>query len=80
MKRIVILISGRGSNMVAIFDAIAAGMLPVQVAAVISNRPDAAGLDEARVRGVDVQLAMVRRRRENAALLATPLVVLDGGE
>lgn len=41
---IVILISGRGSNMVSILDAIDSGDLPVTVAAVISNRPNAPGL------------------------------------
>ena len=48
MKRIVILISGRGSNMLSILDA----NLPVEVAAVISNRRDAAGLASARARGI----------------------------
>jgi phosphoribosylglycinamide formyltransferase-1 len=43
MKNIVILISGRGSNMQAILEA----GLPVKVAAVISNRADAAGLEVA---------------------------------
>ena len=43
MKRIVILISGRGSNMEAIFNA----RLPVQIAAVISNEPTAKGLTTA---------------------------------
>ena len=43
MKSIVILISGRGSNMQAILDA----QLPLDVRAVISNRPDAKGLDTA---------------------------------
>lgn len=42
---IVILISGRGSNMISIVDAIESGDLAVTVAAVISNRPDAAGLE-----------------------------------
>lgn len=41
---IVILISGRGSNMKSIVEAIKSGSLDVTVAAVISNRPDAAGL------------------------------------
>ncbi len=41
---LVILISGRGSNMVSIVDAINAGELPATVAAVISNRPDAPGI------------------------------------
>jgi phosphoribosylglycinamide formyltransferase-1 len=48
MKRIVILLSGRGSNMEAIVRACAAESWPAQVAAVISNRADAAGLDFAR--------------------------------
>lgn len=42
---IVILISGRGSNMISIVDAIESGSLDAKVAAVISNRPDAAGLE-----------------------------------
>lgn len=42
---IVILISGRGSNMVSIVDAIDSGDLPANVAAVISNRPAAPGLE-----------------------------------
>ena len=41
---IVILISGRGSNMKSIVEAVKSGSLDVTVAAVISNRPDAAGL------------------------------------
>lgn len=52
MKRIVILISGRGSNMEAIVQACAAEGWPAQVAAVISNRPDAAGLKYAAARGI----------------------------
>ena len=49
VKRIVILISGRGSNLGAIIEA----KLPLQVCAVISNRPQAAGLDIARRHGID---------------------------
>ncbi|WP_028535187.1 phosphoribosylglycinamide formyltransferase [Paludibacterium yongneupense] len=49
MKTIVILISGRGSNMRAIVDADIAN---VRIGAVISNRPDAAGLAFARERGI----------------------------
>lgn len=44
MKSLVILISGRGSNMRALFEA----KLPVRIAAVISNNPDAAGLEIAK--------------------------------
>src|SRR5262245_17802305 len=52
MKRIVILISGRGSNMQAIVQRCAAEGWPAQVAAVIANRPDAAGLSFAREHGI----------------------------
>ena len=48
VKSIVILISGRGSNMDAILDA----GLPLTIKAVISNRPDASGLASAAQRGV----------------------------
>lgn len=52
MKRIVILISGRGSNMEAIVRACAAEGWPAQIAAVISNKPDAAGLNFAAEHGI----------------------------
>ena len=52
MKNIVILISGRGSNMEALIAARDAGNLPVNIAAVISNRPDAAGLETAARAGI----------------------------
>ena len=51
MKRLGILLSGRGSNFVAIADSIAAGRLQAEIAVVISNRPDAAGIAAARDRG-----------------------------
>lgn len=52
MKRIAILISGRGSNMEAIVKACAREGWPAEVVAVISNRPEAAGLDFARAHGI----------------------------
>ena len=52
MKRIVILISGRGSNMEAIVRRCADERWPAQVAAVIANRPQAAGLAFAREHGI----------------------------
>lgn len=48
-----VLISGRGSNLQAIIDAIHDGRLRARIALVISNRPDAAGLDRARAAGID---------------------------
>ena len=48
-----ILLSGRGSNFVAIADAIAAGRIPdARIAVVISNRPEAPGIEVARRRGL----------------------------
>lgn len=52
MKRIVILISGRGSNMEAIVQRCAAEAWPARIAAVVSNRPDASGLAFAAAHGV----------------------------
>ena len=52
MKSVVILISGRGSNMQAIVEA----GIPVRIAAVISNRPDAAGLEWASTHGIATQI------------------------
>jgi phosphoribosylglycinamide formyltransferase-1 len=49
---VVVLISGRGSNLEAILDAIADGELPVEIRAVISNRPDAAGLQRPALLGL----------------------------
>ncbi len=55
MKNLGILLSGRGSNFVAIADSIAAGRIPdARIAIVISNRADAPGLEVARQRGFDV--------------------------
>jgi phosphoribosylglycinamide formyltransferase-1 len=53
-QRIVVLISGRGSNMEAIVRACAAEAWTAQVVAVISSRPDAAGLAFAAAHGIDV--------------------------
>ena len=52
-RRLGVLISGRGSNLQAIIDAIAAGRLAAEIAVVVSNRPNAPGLDLARRAGVE---------------------------
>ncbi|WP_430422971.1 phosphoribosylglycinamide formyltransferase [Methylibium petroleiphilum] len=88
MKRIVILISGRGSNMEAIVEACAAQAWPARIAAVISNRADAAGLDYAAARGIATAVVEHRtyadREGFDAALAqaidahAPDLVVLAG--
>jgi len=53
MRNLGILLSGRGSNFVAIADSIDAGRIPgARIAIVISNRPDAPGIEAARTRGL----------------------------
>jgi len=56
MKRIVILISGRGSNMEAIVRACAEQRWPAQVVAVLANRPRAGGLQFAAAQGIATQV------------------------
>lgn len=51
--RLGVLISGRGSNLQSIVDAIARGDLDATVAIVVSNRPDAAGLQRAAEAGIE---------------------------
>jgi phosphoribosylglycinamide formyltransferase-1 len=53
MKRIGILLSGRGSNFLAIADSVASGRLQAEIAVVISNRPDAPGIALAQDRGLN---------------------------
>lgn len=53
MKRLGILLSGRGSNFEAIADNVAAGKIDATIAVVISNRPEARGLEIARARGLN---------------------------
>ena len=52
-RRIGVLISGRGSNLQAVIDSIAAGRLEAEIAVVISNRASAAGLERARAAGIE---------------------------
>jgi formyltetrahydrofolate-dependent phosphoribosylglycinamide formyltransferase len=51
--RVAVLISGRGSNMAALIEAARSPEFPAEIALVISNRADAAGLDLARRAGVE---------------------------
>lgn len=56
LPRLVVLISGRGRNLQAIIEATRRGELAADVALVISNRADAAGLDIARAAGIATQV------------------------
>ena len=59
--RIAILISGRGSNMIALADAVAEGKIPnAELAVVVSDQPNAAGLIKARER--DIETLVIERR------------------
>jgi phosphoribosylglycinamide formyltransferase-1 len=51
-KRVAVLISGRGSNMMALIEAAEERSYPAEIALVLSNRPDAAGLAHARAHGI----------------------------
>jgi phosphoribosylglycinamide formyltransferase-1 len=53
-KRVGVLISGRGSNLQSLIDACRAADFPAEIVAVISNRPDAPGLQRARDAGIAV--------------------------
>jgi phosphoribosylglycinamide formyltransferase 1 len=60
-RTIGVLISGRGSNLQALIDAIAESRLDAKIGLVISNRSDAAGLDRARVAGIETVVVDHRR-------------------
>jgi phosphoribosylglycinamide formyltransferase 1 len=51
-RRVAILISGRGSNMMSLIEAASAKDYPAEIALVVSNRPDAAGIERAQAMGV----------------------------
>jgi phosphoribosylglycinamide formyltransferase-1 len=74
-RRLGVLISGRGSNLQSIIDAIATGQLDATIAVVISNRPDAPGLERARAAGIETVVsehkAWPTRAAYDAALAAT---------
>ena len=88
MKSIVILISGRGSNMLALLDAVASGELPVRVAGVIANQPQAEGIQLAAARGIPTAIVDHRQFADRDAFdmaladridaFAPDLVVLAG--
>src|SRR5947209_7185287 len=60
-KRVAILISGRGSNMVALIEAAKAPDYPAEIALVVSNVPSAAGLARAREAGIATEIVEHKR-------------------
>ena len=77
-KRVAVLISGRGSNMVALIEAAKAPSYPAEIALVLSNTPDAAGL--ARAQAMGIATAVVDHRphgKDRAAFESALQGVLD---
>lgn len=64
-KRVAVLISGRGSNMAALIEAAKADDYPAEIALVVSNRADAAGLVHAREQGIATALIDHRKFGED---------------
>ena len=73
-KRVVVFISGGGSNMVALADACAAPDFPAEIVAVISDKPTAGGLAKAAVRGI---ATYVFERRTYASKAAHEAAILS---
>jgi phosphoribosylglycinamide formyltransferase-1 len=74
MKNLGILLSGRGSNFEAIADNVASGKLAANIAVVISNRADAAGIESARRRGLKAVVIPSKgtpREEHDRAVVAT---------
>jgi phosphoribosylglycinamide formyltransferase-1 len=78
MKNIVILISGRGSNMEAVVRAVNAEQWPARVAAVISNRADAPGLGFAAEHGIKTAIVANKDYASRAEFDAALQTVIDG--
>jgi phosphoribosylglycinamide formyltransferase 1 len=75
LPRLGILLSGRGSNFEAIADSIAAGRLRAKIAIVISNRPEAPGIEAARRRGLNALIipSKGKQREEHDREVVTAL-------
>lgn len=76
--RLVVLISGFGSNLQAMLDACESGELPATIVAVISNKTEAYGLERARQAGIPAIIKPLERgqpRREYDAMLAQRIAV-----
>jgi len=77
MNRIVVLISGRGSNMSAIVNACLQAKLEAEVVAVISNNPEAAGLSFANDAGIQTQVVDHKQFAERSQFDAKLAEVID---
>lgn len=75
--RLAVLLSGRGSNFQAIHEAVKSGVLPAEIVCVISNRPDAPGIERAREHGYDAHAIDHKAFPDRTAHEAEVLRVLD---
>src|SRR5437762_1865576 len=75
VKKLGILLSGRGTNFLAIADSVAAGRVPAEIAVVISNRAEAPGIEASRQRGLNAVIiaSKGRVREEHDAEVAAVL-------
>ncbi len=71
--RLAAMISGTGSNLAVVLDAVAAGKLDLEVVEVISNRSDAPGLERAREHGVSTRVIS----RDNAGLAGEDVAIAN---
>jgi phosphoribosylglycinamide formyltransferase-1 len=78
--KVAILLSGRGSNFVAIHEAIARGELGAEIVCVISNRPDAPGIERARSLGLPAHIVDHRTFASRSAHEAEVLRILGQAE
>lgn len=76
--RLVVLVSGSGSNLQAFIDRVADGSLPVQIAAVISNRADAYALERAQRAGIATEVIDHRTFTSREAFDQALMARIDG--
>ena len=77
-KSIVILISGRGTNLQSIIDAVKEGSINAVISAVISNRPDAKGLERARLENIDAVVIDQNEYDDRSAYDRALIAKIDG--
>lgn len=80
LTRVAVLISGRGSNLLALIEAIERGDVPAEIVLVVANRAEAGGLDHARSRAVPsltVDRARYPKRAERQERIRSALLAAD---
>lgn len=77
--RVAVLLSGRGSNFAALADACSRGEVPAEIVLVLSNAPDAGGLEKARQRGIATVTISARgmSREEHEQRLVAAIAEVD---